>query len=193
MPPDAMISNWPARKHRTGVMTAVPKCASPAVCLLRLPLMNSDSLNKWLTLGANLGVFAGLILVAYEINQSGKQLELAASADAVDNFTQAMETLVQDEDLSRLIYRAEQSFDDLDDFEKWRVSRYLDGYMSMSEQDYLVLSEIGDTGLDAAFEDDMREYMRLLMYRVYWQQSQDRHGTKFQEFVNKILADLNGN
>jgi len=174
-------------------MTAVPKCASPAVCLLRLPLMNSDSLNKWLTLGANLGVFAGLILVAYEINQSGKQLELAASADAVDNFTQAMETLVQDEDLSRLIYRAEQSFDDLDDFEKWRVSRYLDGYMSMSEQDYLVLSEIGDTGLDAAFEDDMREYMRLLMYRVYWQQSQDRHGTKFQEFVNKILADLNGN
>jgi hypothetical protein len=45
-------------------------------------------------------------------------LELAASADGTDNFTQAMETLVQDEDLSRLIYRAEQSFKDLDDFEK---------------------------------------------------------------------------
>lgn len=38
--------------------------------------MKSDSLNKWLTLGANLGVFAGLVLVAYEINQSGTQLEL---------------------------------------------------------------------------------------------------------------------
>ena len=152
--------------------------------------MNSDSLNKWLSLAANLGVFAGLILVAFEINQSGKHLELAASADGVDNFTQAMETLVQDEDLSRLIYRAEQSFDDLDDFEKWRVARYLDGYMSMSEQDYLVYREIHIAGGDAAFEDDMREYMRLPMYRDYWLQSQARHGTDFQMFVNQILADL---
>ena len=152
--------------------------------------MKSDSLNKWLSLVANLGVFAGLILVAYEINQSGKQLELAASADGVDNFTQAMETLVQDENLSRLIYRAEQSFKDLDDFEKWRVSRYLDGYMSMSEQDYLVYSEINDTGGDAAFDEDMREYMNLPMYRDYWLQSQGRHGTEFQRFVNEILAEL---
>ena len=153
--------------------------------------MNSDSLNKWLSLGANLGVFAGLILVAYEINQSGKHLELAASADGVDNFTQAMETLVQDENLSRLIYRAEKSFEDLDDFEKWRVSRYLDGYMSMSEQDYLVISQINGTkSSDAAFSDDMREYMRMPMYRNYWLQSESRHGPEFQQFINKLLAEL---
>jgi len=152
--------------------------------------VNSDSLNKWLSLGANLGVFAGLILVAYEINQSGKLLELAASADGVDNFTQAMETLVQDEDLSRLIYRAEQSFDDLDDFEKWRVARYLDGYMSMSDQDYLVYLQIFDKRQDAAFEDDMREYMALPMYRDYWLRSQNRHSPEFQVFVNRVLADL---
>jgi len=156
--------------------------------------VNSDSLNKWLSLGANLGVFAGLILVAYEINQSGKHLELAASADGVDNFTQAMETLVQDENLSRLIYRAEKSFKDLDDFEKWRVSRYLDGYMSMSEQDYLVISQINGTkSSDAAFEDDMREYMRMEMYRDYWLHSQARHGQEFQRLVNEILVDLDSN
>ena len=155
--------------------------------------MNADKLNKWLSLGANLGVFAGLILVAYEINQSGKHLELAASADGVDNFQQAMETLVQDENLSMLIYRAEHSFKDLDDFEKWRVARYLDGYMSMSEQDFLVYREINDTGGDAAFEDDMREYMKLPMYRDYWLRSQGRHGAEFQEFVIEILAELERN
>ena len=155
--------------------------------------MNADSLNKWLSLGANLGVFAGLILVAYEINQSGKHLELAASADGVDNFQQAMETLVQDENLSMLIYRAEHSFEDLDDFEKWRVARYLDGYMSMSEQDFLVYRKINDTGGDAAFEDDMGEYMRLPMYRDYWLRSQGTHGAEFQEFVNEILAELERN
>ena len=154
--------------------------------------MNSESLNKWLSLGANLGVFAGLILVAYEINQSGKHLELAASADGVDNFTQAMETLVQDENLSMLIYRAEQSFEELDDFEKWRVARYLDGYMSMSEQDFLVYRQINNTGQDAAFVDDFREYMRLPMYRDYWLRSQGRHGAEFQQFVNEILAEMAG-
>lgn len=152
--------------------------------------MDSDRVNRWLTLGANLGVFAGLILVAYEINQSGKHLELAASADGVDNFTQAMETLVQDENLSLLIYRAEQSFEDLDDFEKWRVARYLDGYMSMSEQDYIVIRGLSGEWAVTAIEDDMREYMAMPMYRDYWQRSQSRHGPEFGQFINEILAAL---
>jgi hypothetical protein len=154
--------------------------------------LKSDSLNSWLSLGANLGVIAGLILVAYEINQSGKQLELTASADGVDNFTQAMETLVQDENLSRLIYRAELSYDELDDFERWRVGRYLDGYMSMSEQDYLVMNQIG--GMDTAgFRDDMYEYMNMPMYRDYWLLSESRHSPDFQRFVNDILVELDKN
>ena len=152
-------------------------------------MMKSDSVNGWLSLGANLGVIAGLILVADEINQSGKQLELAASADSVDSFTQAMETLVQDENLSRLIYRAEQSYGELDDFERWRVGRYLDGYMSMSEQDYLVLVQIG--GMDiAGFVDDMGEYMDMPMYREYWLRSQNRHSPEFQQFINEIVTEL---
>ena len=151
--------------------------------------MNSDRLNRWLTLVANIGVITGLILVAYEINQSGKQLEIAASADGVDNFTQAMETLVQDENLARLVFRAERTFEELDDFERWRVNRYLDGYMSMSEQDYRVITQI-DGGDLAGFDHDMREYMRLEMYREYWSQSADRHGPGFRQYVNGILNDL---
>jgi len=154
--------------------------------------LDSDRLTRWLTLGANVGVFAGLILVAYQINQSGKQLEIAASADGVDNFTQAMETLVQDEDLSRLIYRAEHSFDELDDFERWRVNRYLDGYMSMSEQDYGVITQIDGGDLDG-FDHDMREYMSLMMYRDYWRHSRDRHGPDFQQYVDEILTEVGAN
>ena len=100
------------------------------------------------------------------------------------------EVLVQDEDLSLLIYRAEHSFDELDDFEKWRVNRYLDGYMSMSEQDLLVYRQISETGDDAAFEEDMREYMSLPMYREYWRHSESRHGTEFRNFVNTIIDEV---
>jgi len=153
--------------------------------------MNSGDWNKWLTLGANLGVFVGLILVAYEINQSGTHLELAASSDGTDNFTQAMEVLVQNEELSRLIYRAETSYEDLDDFERWRVTKYLDGFMTMSEQDYSVYIEIKDNQNPSGMRDDWRENMKLPMYSEYWSRSEERFRPGFRHFINDIIAEKN--
>jgi hypothetical protein len=150
--------------------------------------MESDKLNRWLTLGANLGVLVGLVLVAYEINQSRVQLELATSSDGTDNFTQAMEILVQDEELSELIYRAERSYESLDDFERWRVSKYLDGFMSMSEQDYLVISNMHDKDVAKGFEVDWRENIQLSMYKSYWAHHQSRFGANFRSFIDNILA-----
>ena len=152
--------------------------------------MDKDRLNRWLTLGANVGVIVGLILVAFEINQSGTSLELAASSDGVDNFTQAMEVLVQNEELARLIYKAETSYQDLDDFDRWRVWKYLDGFMSMSQQDYRVYLAMNDKGEELAFLDDWRENMKLPMYREYWSNSKGRFSYEFRQFIENILRDL---
>jgi hypothetical protein len=145
-----------------------------------------------LTLVANVGVIVGLILVAYEINQSGTSLELSASSDGVDNFTQAMEALVQNEELARLIYKAENSYEDLDDFDKWRVSKYLDGFLGMSEQDYRVYLAMNEGEEELAFLDDWRENMRLPMYREYWAESRGRFNSEFRLFIDEILRDLDG-
>ena len=156
----------------------------------REQIMSTDRLNRWLTLGANIGVIAGLVLVAYEIDQSAITLELAVSSDGVDNFQQAMEVLVQDEDLARLIYKAETAYEGLDEFEKWRVSKYLDGYFSMSEQDYLVLATLSGSDAAAGFRDDWRENMSLPMYRDYWSKSEQRIGPEFRRFINELLIDF---
>ena len=63
--------------------------------------------------------------------------------------------------------------------------------MSMSEQDYRVITEI-DGGDLAGFDHDMREYMRMEMYRAYWRQSANRHGPEFQQYVSGILIGLDG-
>ena len=151
--------------------------------------MIPKELNDWLQVVGLFGVFGGLVLVAFEIHQSGQQLELSALADGTDNFTEAMETLVQDENLSRLIYRAEKSFADLDDFDRWRVSKYLHGYFSVTEQDYLVSRKI-DSSVALGIEDDWRENMSLQMYRDYWRRSQDRFGPDFRAFINELLGKL---
>jgi hypothetical protein len=154
--------------------------------------MAAERINRWLTLGAKVGVIVGLVLVAYEIDQSGTSLELAASSDGVDNFTQAMETLVQNEELSRLIYRAETAYGELDDFERWRVFKYLDGFISMSQQDYLVYLAMDDETEELAFLDDWQENMTLPMYRDYWSESYTRFNPRFRQFIDSIVRDIDG-
>ena len=152
--------------------------------------MTSDTWSKWLTLAANVGVFVGLILVAYEINQTQTQLRMEALADGADNFTQAMETLAQNGELSRLIFRAETNFEELDQFERWRVSKYLDGFMTMSEQDYLVLKGLADGENLTGFEHDWHENLAKPFFRFYWSGNEDRFGKEFREFINGILIEV---
>jgi hypothetical protein len=130
------------------------------------------------------------VLVAYEISQSRTQLELSASADGTDNFVQAMELLVQDEDLSRFIYLAEHFYEGLDHFQLWRVSKYLDGFMSMSEQDIRVYIETSDDKSLTTFKVDWLENMARPMYREYWAHSEHRYGDDFRSFINGVLKDL---
>jgi hypothetical protein len=143
-------------------------------------------------LGTNLSVFAGLVLVAYELGQSRAQLEMSASADGTDNFVQAMEILAQDEGLSQLIFQAEHSYEELDQFQRWRVSKYLDGFMTMSEQDFRVYIALGDEAIATTFEVDWRENMARPMYRDYWAHSEQRFSTEFRILINGILEELDG-
>lgn len=140
-------------------------------------------------MGANLSVFAGLILVAYEIAQSRAQLELSASADGTDNFVQAMQVLAQDEGLSRLLYKAENNYAELDDYERWKLYKYLDGYMSMSEQDYRVYIDTGDEKIKTTFSRDWRENMALPMFKDYWANRASRYSPEFRSLIDNILED----
>ena len=146
--------------------------------------MTSDDWSRWLTLAANLGVIGGLVLVAFEINQTQTQLRNDALADGSDNYTESMEALAQDEGLSNLIYRAETGFDELTTFERWRVERYLDGFMVMSEQDYLVLREL-EGGL-VSFRYDWERNMTKPHFRAYWLANENRFSDEFRSFINEL-------
>lgn len=153
----------------------------------------SVSWDKWFSFFTNIAVFLGLILVAYEISQARTQLEISASSDGTDNFVQAMELLTADEGLSSLIYLAETSYQELGEFQKWRLFKYLDGYMTMSEQDFRVYNTTNDEEISTTFGVDWRENMNRPMYQDYWRQRQGRYSGNFRRFVNGILADIQSN
>ena len=152
--------------------------------------MNSDSWNKWLTLIANVGVLTGLMLVAYEINQTRSQLLLSASADSTNDYIQAMQVLAQDVDLSELLYRAELSYDELDAFEKWRISIYFDGFFVMAQQDYFVIRQNDVSETLVVFEADWRQRLAMPSWREYWRLRRTRYAPVFRDFLDDILAEL---
>ena len=53
--------------------------------------MNTDRLNRWLTLGANLGVLTGIILIFIELNQNADLMRAQMVQSRADNLVSSYE------------------------------------------------------------------------------------------------------
>jgi hypothetical protein len=86
--------------------------------------LDEDKVNRWLSLGANLGVLAGLILVAFEINQA----TLTTRADMISNFQDrwvAMDMSWQDAEFAAAWAKAMENSEELSRSEMIQVSGHL--------------------------------------------------------------------
>ncbi len=63
--------------------------------------MITERFNTWLTLGANIGVIVSLLFLAFEINQSTKATEAAASNSVVDGFNSLNMSVISDPQVAR--------------------------------------------------------------------------------------------
>ena len=54
--------------------------------------MDTDRLNRWLTLGANLGVLTGIILIFIELNQNADLMRAQMVQSRADNLVSSFET-----------------------------------------------------------------------------------------------------
>lgn len=64
--------------------------------------MDSDRLNKWLTLAANIGVLGGVIFLALEIQQNTNAIKATAIQESVNVARQQILLLATDPDMNRL-------------------------------------------------------------------------------------------
>ena len=65
--------------------------------------MNSESLNRWLTLGANLGVIAGIIFLAIELRQNNELLAADARFNRLQVTWNGWQSLAENGDLTDLL------------------------------------------------------------------------------------------
>jgi len=83
--------------------------------------VDTDKLNRWLTLGANIGVLAGLLLLVAELNQNHEMMRSQTRHEMAMGIVDLLQTPAANEQLADLMYRAEAG-EDLTPVERYQFN-----------------------------------------------------------------------
>ena len=65
--------------------------------------MESDRVNRWLTLGANIGVLVGIVLLIFELNQNREMMRAQIRNELTTGVQDLLRPVVVDQDLADLL------------------------------------------------------------------------------------------
>jgi hypothetical protein len=121
--------------------------------------VDSDRLNRWLTLGANIGVLVGLIFLVVEIRHTNDLARASAYRSRGTEIQEANQAVALDPELSQILLKfSQQGIDDLTDHERirffyWEFAVQLRMQNQFNDYQLGFLDEdIYQTVLDAAVE-----------------------------------------
>ena len=153
--------------------------------------MDTDRLNRWLTLGANIGVLAGLLLLVAEIRQTNA----IAKAEAINVMTQNTYTILQGYRDSRNIAALDRvedvGWDGLTNEEQLLLSSVESMFMSHVQNAYYQ-HELGiyDDGQFEAVLWNMDQAMQSGWRRTNWENVQASFTQDFRTFVENRLEAI---
>jgi hypothetical protein len=157
--------------------------------------MDSDRLNRWLTLIANFGVVVGLILLVVEIRQNTdfiKQESIVARGNfgggSFDDTGDVHKALI-DADLSLIFEKAVEGTEPLSIEETIRLSHFLASVVTMLYKDGYG-AEIG------IYEHSPRLVERIVpqffgnsFARSWWNASKSRYPYALTEVIDRVIAE----
>ena len=85
--------------------------------------MDADRVSRWLTLGANIAVVAGIVFLGLELRQNNELLKFEAGSVYFQNRVWGVDKTLDNPEFSRILFKA-RAGGELDDFEAYQVRRY---------------------------------------------------------------------
>ena len=70
--------------------------------------MNLDSINRWLTLAANIGVMAGIIFLAFELQQNTVATQLQAASNFQSSYTEIELSIYGNPEFAELLIKGRE-------------------------------------------------------------------------------------
>ena len=150
--------------------------------------METDKVNRWLTLAANVGVLGGLILVAFQINQS---TEITKAQLANDYYLADMQielAMMGDEPVKSWI-KAVYTPDDLNQEDAAVLDRYFNfGLIQLNR-----LQKMHELGLATDDWADRIDYLDWHLGnevgRRWWSHSRKGYRAEFVRMIDDVLAE----
>ncbi len=153
--------------------------------------MDSDIINRWLTLGANVGVLIGLLLLALEIRHNTQATQAVLHQDILGYARDHTELLISDEnkELADIVFRGELEPESLNrvDLEKFILftAYRMGGWEStFVHYDEGLLGERNWQLWDAWYSALIH---RGPGYRVWWDAARHGYDRRFQDHVDQVF------
>lgn len=156
--------------------------------------MNSDRLNRWLTLGANLAVLVGLVLLIVEIRQNTEMTRAEITQSRAQTSIALAEMLFNSEYMPAILEKTKNgeplTYQENVRYTGWlrATLRNLDNNMQQAERG--LLGEHIPRSSAGALRGVI---LANPVARQYWKTSRDTYSDEFAVFVDQIVAELEGN
>jgi hypothetical protein len=159
--------------------------------------MDSDKINRWLTLAANVGVLIGLILLALEIRHSTQATQALLHQDILGYARDHNELLVSDEnrDLANIVFRGESEPESLSAVELEKFILFTAYRMGAWESTFVHYDEglLGERNwqlYDAWYSALIH---RGPGYKVWWDEARHGYDQRFQDHVDRAFEQVRNN
>jgi len=149
--------------------------------------MSTERVTRWLSLGANIGVIMGLVLLAYEVNQATKAAIGAVSEGLTEQSLVFFSLKIDSDTVAKATYKQSLG-EELDDYEKFQLEQHQYFNFRVFENAFLQYRR----GL---FEDsEWERYQRIIaiifqtnpIARDIWDRTEDEWTVEFSTEVNAI-------
>ena len=153
--------------------------------------MNLDSTNRWLTLAANVGVLAGIIFLAYEIQQNTAATRLEAAGNFQSSFAEIEMLIAGNPEFAELLRKGREG-EEISSTEELRLFVFYSNVLRQWQFTHFQY-------LSDALDEDIWQGQRAFLAQVIgddlglfkdWQLHKRQYSAPFNEVVESIVVEL---
>lgn len=149
-----------------------------------------DSANRWLTLAANVAVLAGIVFLAFELQQNTVATRLEVASHFQDSFSEIEMMIAGDPEFAELLTRG-RTGGDLSTTEQFRISVF---YTNVLRQWQFVHFQYLTDALDEEIWRGQRAYFQEVVRGDaglfdHWNANKTQYSPRFNELVQSMAAE----
>ena len=150
--------------------------------------MDSNELNKWLVLAANIGVLIGLVLVLYEIRQNSDLMQVQISQARADAAKESNQQTFESAYIPAILVKIQQGAELTDE----DMVRYITWFRSQNRNQENVLSQYQFGMLDENIPRSIKDFARATIWqseysREAWRITKPGYSDEYIAFIETAV------